>query len=142
MVRCYCCYALFDFGTASGVNGASRLLYFCLPDSSNSPDGSSLTTLTPGHPPKSKAIISESVDKAMDKANPPAAHGAPGISIRNGPVDEMDIDGPGVNGNANGKRKARSSMGKGMSYKEASEEDGEEATPLVRHWRNESVLWE
>ena len=70
----------------------------------------------------------------MDKANPPAVHGAPGISIRNGPVDEMDIDEPAVNGNAHGKRKARSSMVNGKSYKEASEEDDEEGKPLVRHW--------
>ena len=71
----------------------------------------------------------------MDKANPPAAHGAPGISIRNGPVDEMDIDEPMNKGNANGKRKARSSMGNGKSYNEASEVDDEDGKPLVRHWR-------
>ena len=90
---------------------------------------------TSGHPPKSVGIIPESVDKAMDKANPPAVHGAPGISIRNGPVDEMDIDEPVANGNANGKRKARNSMGNGKSYKEESEEDDEEGMPLVRHRR-------
>lgn len=72
----------------------------------------------------------------MDKANPPAVHGAPGISIRNGPVNEMDIDEPEVSSNANGKRKARSSMGNGKSYKEASEEDDEEGKPLVRHSRD------
>ena len=88
-----------------------------------------------GRPPKSEDIISASVDKAMDKANPPAPHEAPGISIRNGPVDEMEIDEPVVNGNAHGKRKARSSMGKGRSYKEASEEDDDEGKPLVRQWR-------
>lgn len=96
---------------------------------------------TSGHPLKSKDIISESVDKTMDKANPPAVHGAPGISIRNGPVDEMDIDGPAVNGNANGKRKARSSMGNRKSYKEASEEDDEEGKPLVRCWREPCEVW-
>ena len=91
---------------------------------------------TSGHPHKSQGIIPASVDKAMDKENPPAVHGAPGISIRNGPVDEMDIDEPVINGNANGtgKRKARSGMGNGKSYKEASEEDDEAAKPLVRHW--------
>lgn len=89
---------------------------------------------TSGHPPKSDGIISQSVDKAMDKANPPAVHGAPGISIRNGPVVEMDIDEPIVNGNAKGKRKARG-MGNKKSYKEASEEDDEEGEPLVRHPR-------
>ena len=71
----------------------------------------------------------------MDKANPPALHGAPGISIRNGPVDEMDIDEPVTNGNPNGKRKARGSMSNVKSYKEASGEDDEDDKPLVRHWR-------
>lgn len=60
----------------------------------------------------------------MDKANPPVAMGAPGISIRNGPMEEMDIDGPLINGHVSGKRKARSSIGNGKTYKEASEEDG------------------
>lgn len=68
----------------------------------------------------------------MDKANPPAAHGAPGISIRNGPVEEMDIDEPAASGNTKGKRKSRSGIGNGKSYKEASEEDDEEEKPLVR----------
>lgn len=90
-----------------------------------------------GRPLKSEGIISESVDKAMDKANPPAPYAAAGISIRNGPVDEMDIDEPVMNGNAHGKRKARSSMGKGKSYKEASDEDDDEGKPLVCHWRED-----
>lgn len=69
----------------------------------------------------------------MDKANPPTQNGAAGISIRNGPVDEMEVDGPQVNGNT-GKRKARSSMGNGKSYKENSdeEEDDDDDVPLVR----------
>ncbi len=58
----------------------------------------------------------------MDIANPPVAMGAPGISIRNGPMEEMDIDEPVTNGHAGGKRKARGSMELGKSYKEASEE--------------------
>ena len=87
--------------------------------------------LSSGHLPKSETIIPKSVDKAMDKANPPAIHGAPGISIRNGPADEMDIDEPTMNGNANGKRKVRGSMGNVKSYKEASDE---EEIPQVRHW--------
>ena len=87
-----------------------------------------------GRLPKSESIIPKSVDKAMDKANPPAIHGAPGISIRNGPADEMDIDEPTMNGNANGKRKARGSLGNVKSYKEASDEDDEEGIPQVRHW--------
>lgn len=90
-----------------------------------------------GH--KSDDIIPKSVDKAMDKANPPVANGAPGISIRNGPMDEMEIDGPEVNGKASSKRKARGSMGKGKSYKKASDEDGEDEEPLVRSERISNV---
>lgn len=57
-----------------------------------------------------------------------------GVSIRNGPVieDEMDIDAPATNGNA--KRKARSSISKAVTYKDDSEEDSD-AVPLVSsHW--------
>ncbi|KAK3178962.1 hypothetical protein OEA41_001100 [Lepraria neglecta] len=86
-----------------------------------------------GH--KSNDIIPKSVDKAMDKANPPAANGAPGISIRNGPMDEMEIDGPEVNGKASSKRKSRGSMGKGKSYKKASDEDDEDEEPLSKRRR-------
>ncbi len=82
----------------------------------------------------SKDIIPKSLDKAMDKANPDAKNGAPGISIRNGPMDKMEIDGPEVNG-ASTKRKGRGSMGKGKTYKEASDEDDEEGQPLVRDMR-------
>ena len=87
--------------------------------------------LTSGDAHKSKDVIPKSLDNAMDKANPPAQNGAAGISIRNGPVDEMDIDEPQVNGNA-GKRKARSSMGNRTSYKEASDEEEGGDVPLVR----------
>lgn len=80
----------------------------------------------------SKDIIPKSLDKAMDKANPDAVNGAPGISIRNGPMDEMEIDGPEVNGNASTKRKARGGTGKGKMYKESTDEDDEETEPLVR----------
>lgn len=80
-----------------------------------------------GNAPKSKNIISKSVDKAMDAANKPAKHAAPGISIRNGPVEDMDIDGPtGING----KRKARASIGNGVSYKDESDES-DDTKPLV-----------
>ena len=67
----------------------------------------------------------------MDKENPPASHGAPGISIRNGPMEEMDVDGPEYNGKASNKRKARTGMGNVKSYKEASDEDNEGEEPLV-----------
>lgn len=67
----------------------------------------------------------------MDKANPTPKRALPGISIRNGPVDEMDIDDPGdhdlaVTGTATGKRKARQSLtnGKGKNYKEVSSDEG------------------
>jgi DNA topoisomerase-1 len=73
----------------------------------------------------------------MDSANPPPKNAAPGVSIRNGPILEMEIDGPVVNGteingNAGGKRKARSSTGQQKSYKEASDEEDEK--PLVNKY--------
>ena len=80
----------------------------------------------------SRDIIPKSVDKEMDRANPDAINGAPGISIRNGPMDEMEIDGPEVNGNANTKRKARGGMGNGKTYKEASDDEEDDEKPLVR----------
>lgn len=52
----------------------------------------------------------------------------PGISIRSGPVDEMDVDPPHTNGQTNGKRKARASNG--QSYKEHSSSDDDDQ-PLV-----------
>ena len=83
-----------------------------------------------GNAPKSSDIIPESVDNAMDKANPPVQNGAAGISLRNGPVEEMDIDKPQTNGTT-GKRKSRSSLSNGKSYKEPSDEDDD--VPLVRN---------
>lgn len=72
---------------------------------------------------------------AMDKANPTPKNAAPGISIRNGPLVEMDIDEPNANGleannHVNSKRKARNSTGNRKSYKEASEDDDDDK-PLV-----------
>ncbi|KAL6715797.1 DNA topoisomerase 1 [Lecanora helva] len=90
---------------------------------------------TNGNAPKSKDIIPKSLDKAMDKANPPATNGAPGISIRNGPMDEMEVDEPEVNGHTNNKRKARTSAGKGKSYREESDEDDEEDKPISKKRR-------
>lgn len=81
-----------------------------------------------GH--KSKDIVPKSLDKAMDKANPDAENAAPGISIRNGPLVEMDVDEPEIKGlETNGKRKSRHSHAK--SYKESSDEDDEDDKPLV-----------
>lgn len=88
-----------------------------------------LTSLL-GSGPKSQNIIPKSVDRAMDKANKAANNAPAGISIRNGPVDEMDLDEPTANGTS--KRKARGSMGNGHSYKEMSEEEDEK--PLVCHF--------
>ena len=86
-----------------------------------------------GVKPKSSATIPKSVDRAMDKSLPSGNGVRPGVSIRNGPVEDMDIDSPEVpvtNGAVTGKRKSRGSAAK--SYTEAgsgSDEDDEE--PLV-----------
>jgi DNA topoisomerase-1 len=64
----------------------------------------------------------------MDKQVPSNGHVEPGISIRMGPVDDMDVDAP--NGNANGKRKSRGSIPTGKSYKEQSSSE-EDDKPLV-----------
>lgn len=79
----------------------------------------------------SKERISKDEDKAMDKQVPSNGHVEPGISIRMGPVDEMDVDAPATNGAANGKRKARTSIPNGRSYKDASSSE-EDDKPLVR----------
>ena len=80
---------------------------------------------------RSKETIPKSVDKALDKSNPSGNHVQPGISIRNGPIDEMDIDEetPKTNG-VTGKRKSRSSIGNKKSYKEVTS-DSDEDRPLV-----------
>ncbi|KAI9790201.1 MAG: DNA topoisomerase 1 [Candelina submexicana] len=79
----------------------------------------------------SKATIPKSLDKAMDKSNPSGKHVIPGVSLRNGPMDEMEIDAPKTNGaqtngTGSGKRKSRSSVSNGKTYKEASVEGGED----------------
>jgi DNA topoisomerase-1 len=80
---------------------------------------------------KSASKVSKKVDKALDKAHPSTKSVQPGISIRNGPVEEMDIDEPHVNGTANGKRKSRGSAGPKTTYKEESGSDTDDL-PLVR----------
>ncbi|KAL8760580.1 MAG: hypothetical protein Q9184_003234 [Pyrenodesmia sp. 2 TL-2023] len=82
----------------------------------------------PAH--KSKDIIPKSVDKAMDAASKPGKHAAPGISIRNGPVENMEVDGQAA---TNGKRKARVSNGNGVSYKDVSDEEDDK--PLSKRRR-------
>ncbi|KAL8714763.1 MAG: hypothetical protein Q9220_001276 [cf. Caloplaca sp. 1 TL-2023] len=80
---------------------------------------------------KSKDIIPKSLDKAMDSANKPVKHAAPGISIRNGPVQDMDVNG---HSEANGKRKARASVSNGVSYNDGSDEE-EDEKPLSKRRR-------
>ena len=104
----------------------------------------SLTDARSGNAHKSKDFIPESLDKAMDRENPPVKNGAPGISIRNGPVDEMEIDGPEVNGKGSSKRKSRGSMSNAKSYKEATdEEEDDDEKPLVRYLESgvECRIW-
>lgn len=81
-------------------------------------------------------MIPKSLDKVMDKANPSNSHVEPGISIRNGPVAEMDVvpdaAGPELNGNGPSKRKSRGSIGHKVSYAEAESSEDDDK-PLVRH---------
>lgn len=79
---------------------------------------------------KSDARIPKQVDESLDKQIPSNGHVEPGVSIRMGPVEEMDVDSAPTNGNINGKRKARISLTNGKSYKEDSSEDDDK--PLVR----------
>lgn len=74
--------------------------------------------------------ISKDVDRKLDKEFPSNGHVEPGVSVRMGPVEPMDVDPPATNGTANGKRKARNSITNGKSYKEASSDEDDK--PLVR----------
>jgi DNA topoisomerase-1 len=81
-------------------------------------------------------MIPKSLDKAMDKSNPSNGYPAPGISIRNGPMEVVDTEMPDVNGLAtNGvgpsKRKSRGSLGNKVSYAEAESSEDDDV-PLVR----------
>lgn len=80
----------------------------------------------------SNETISKEVDKAMDKQLPANGHIEPGISIRMGPVDNMDVDAP--NGTANGKRKSRGSIPT-ATYKEQSASEDDEDKPLSKRRR-------
>jgi len=84
------------------------------------------------HEALSKDTIPKAVDKAMDKQLPANGHVEPGISIRMGPVDDMDVDAP--NGTANGKRKSRGSIPT-TSYKERSGSEDEDDKPLSKRRR-------
>ncbi|CAO2657047.1 Nn.00g058500.m01.CDS01 [Neocucurbitaria sp. VM-36] len=83
---------------------------------------------------KSNERISKDVDKAMDAQVPSNGHVEPGISIRMGPVDDMDVDAPATNGNVNGKRKARTSVTNGKTYKDASSSEDDDK-PLSKRRR-------
>jgi DNA topoisomerase-1 len=60
---------------------------------------------------------------------------APGISIRNGPVEEMDVDdadkAPRANGVSVTKRKARSNVTNGKTYKDGTSSESDDNKPLV-----------
>ena len=71
-------------------------------------------------------VISKSVDKAVDRGQP-SSDGVAGISVRNGPVEDLRATGPRLNGESSSKRKSRPSNAK--SYKEASDSDDD--LPLV-----------
>jgi DNA topoisomerase I len=70
----------------------------------------------------------------MDKAIPSTGHVQPGISIRNGPMEEHDHPMPDVNGvkinGSTSKRKSRGSLSKPYKDADTSDEDNE---PLVRY---------
>ncbi|KAJ4288166.1 DNA topoisomerase 1 [Kalmusia sp. IMI 367209] len=82
---------------------------------------------------KSEDRIPKDVDQKLDKEFPSNGHVEPGVSIRMGPVEEMEVDVPATNGNLNGKRKARSSITNGTTYKE--ETSDEDDKPLNKRRR-------
>ncbi|KAF3001978.1 DNA topoisomerase 1 [Curvularia kusanoi] len=84
------------------------------------------------HEALSNDTIPKDVDKAMDKQLPANGHVEPGISIRMGPVDDMDVD--ASNGTANGKRKSRGSIPT-TSYKERSGSEDDDDKPLSKRRR-------
>ncbi|KAK5990322.1 DNA topoisomerase 1 [Cladobotryum mycophilum] len=83
----------------------------------------------------SSSKISRAQDLALDRSVPKKGSGMAGLSIRNGPVTDgdMEIDSPTTNGNH--KRKSRVSTSK-ISYKDESESDGE---PLAKRPRAKKV---
>ncbi|KAF2277425.1 uncharacterized protein EI97DRAFT_432302 [Westerdykella ornata] len=83
---------------------------------------------------KSKDHISKEVDVALDKESPSGQRTHPGVSIRFGPMEPMDVDETQTNGNVNGKRKSRGSLTNGKSYKEASSSE-EDEKPLSKRRR-------
>lgn len=65
----------------------------------------------------------------MDDQFPSNGRVEPGVSLRNGPIEELDA--PETNGSAAGKRKSRTSLGKSVSYAEVGSSE-EDEKPLVR----------
>lgn len=80
---------------------------------------------------KSQDHIPKSVDRSVADGAPSNGHVVPGVSIRMGPVEEMDVDSPVANGNMNGKRKSRTSLTNGKTYKEETSSEDDDK-PLVR----------
>ena len=69
----------------------------------------------------------------MDRAGAKSDYAPAGVSIRNGPVteDQMNVDEPLTNGNA--KRKARNSISTPVNYNVGGSESSDEDVPLVCH---------
>ncbi|KAL5412448.1 hypothetical protein PMIN04_009859 [Paraphaeosphaeria minitans] len=82
---------------------------------------------------KSEDRIPKDVDRKLDKEFPSNGHVEPGVSVRMGPIEPMDVDPAATNGTVNGKRKARNSITNGKSYKEASSDEDDK--PLNKRRR-------
>lgn len=82
-----------------------------------------------GKSKKSSEKIAATVDKAMDEESEGEGN-ATGISLKNGPLEQMDIDeakvnGVGKNGVTAGKRKARQSLSGGKKDAGSTVDDNE-----------------
>lgn len=99
--------------------------------SSDSSDDDKPLARTNGHLSASK--ISPAADRKMDKLASRARPAPPGVSIRNGPVEDdvMDVDSAP---NGAPKRKSRSSIGQVVSYKDDSESD--DGAPLAKRQKS------
>ncbi|KAK3942700.1 DNA topoisomerase 1 [Diplogelasinospora grovesii] len=100
---------------------------------SDSSDDDMPLARTNGH--ASASTISKSDDRAMDNSASKARPAPPGVSIRNGPVDEdaMDVD---TKPNGTAKRKSRSSIVQPVSYKDDSESD--DGAPLAKRQKKQT----
>ncbi|KAL2064779.1 hypothetical protein VTL71DRAFT_3918 [Oculimacula yallundae] len=87
----------------------------------------------------SRAHISKSEDKAMDKAIPSTTAPA-GVSVRNGPVveDKMDVDGPTTNGHS--KRKSRASISKPVYNDGTENSSDEDSVPLAKRQKTKKAV--